>query len=220
MKEIIRHCIRECTEPACAMRFPVVARSGAGLRCPLCGSPTRQATGEYEEHGVTATLKDKGNTRIEAFLDNIRSLYNVGSMFRSADGAGIGHLYLCGMTPTPDNPRLAKTALGAQNTVPWTYRRNGLSAAVSLRESGRRLWALEGGPSSVPLMEALPDLSGPTLVLVVGNEVSGVDPAILELCERIVHIPMRGAKSCLNAAVAFGIAAYQLCAPGLKGNTG
>jgi len=220
VKEIIRHCIRECIEPACAMRFPVVARSGAGLRCPLCGSPTRQATGEYEEHGVTATLKDEGNTRIEAFLDNIRSLYNVGSMFRSADGAGIRHLYLCGMTPTPDNPRLAKTALGAQNTVPWTYRRNGLSAAISLRESGRRLWALEGGPSSVPLMEALPDLSGPTLVLVVGNEVSGVDPAILELCERIVHIPMKGSKSCLNAAVAFGIAAYQLCVPGLKGNTG
>lgn len=143
------------------MRFPVVARTGTGLRCPLCGSPTRQATGEYEEHGVRTALGGEGNTRIEAFLDNIRSLYNVGSMFRSADGAGIGHLYLCGMTPTPDNPRLAKTALGAQNSVPWTYRRNGLSAAVSLRESGRRLWALEGGPSSVPLQEALPGLSGP-----------------------------------------------------------
>lgn len=160
----------------------------------------------------------QGNTRIEALLDNIRSLYNVGSMFRSADGAGIGHLYLCGMTPTPGNPRLAKTALGAQNTVPWSYRRNGLSAAVSLRESGGRLWALEGGPSSIPLHEALPDLLGPPLVLVVGNEVSGVDPAVLELCERIVHIPMRGAKSCLNAAVAFGIAAYQLCIPGSAGH--
>ncbi len=199
------------------MRFPVVARTGIGLHCPLCGSPTRQATGEYEEHGVGGTPGPEGHTRIEAFLDNIRSLYNVGSMFRSADGAGIGHLHLCGMTPTPGNPRLAKTALGAQNTVPWTYRRNGLSAAVSLGESGRRLWALEGGPASIPLQEALPDLSGPTLVLVVGNEVSGVDPAVLELCERIVHIPMRGVKSCLNAAVAFGIAAYHLCVPGSPG---
>jgi tRNA G18 (ribose-2'-O)-methylase SpoU len=69
----------------------------------------------------------------------------------------------------------------------------------------------------MPLQEALPDLSGPTLVLVVGNEVSGVDPAVLKLCERIVHIPMRGAKSCLNAAVAFGIAAYHLCVPGSAG---
>ena len=201
------------------MRFPVVARRGDEPRCPLCGSPTRRATREYEERGVPTAPAASGSTRIEAMLDNIRSIYNVGSMFRSSDGAGIGRLYLCGMTPTPENPRLAKTALGAQDAVEWSRWRNGLEAAIFLRKSGRRLWALEGGPGSVPLSDTVSDVPGPPLVLVVGNEVSGVDPAVLELCERIIHIPMAGSKSCLNAAVAFGIAAYALCVPGLTGQT-
>lgn len=209
--------IRECTAQSCMMRFPVPAWEGSGARCPLCGSSTRQATREYEECRVTGTPQTRGNTHIEALLDNIRSVYNVGSMFRSSDGAGISRLHLCGMTPTPGNPRLAKTALGAQNTVPWSYQRNGLTAALSLKETGRRLWALEGGPGSIPLPDAVPDVPGIPLVLVIGNEVSGVDPAILENCDRIIHIPMTGAKTCLNAAVAFGIAAYLLCIPGLAG---
>ena len=162
---------------------------------------------------MTGTPQIREGIRIEALLDNIRSLYNVGSMFRSSDGAGVSRLYLCGMTPTPENPRLAKTALGAQDSVPWTYRRNGLMTAVSLKQSGKRLWALEGGPGSVPLSHALKDLDGPPLVLIVGNEVSGVDPAVLDQCDRIFHIPMTGVKSCLNAAVAFGIAVYALCIP-------
>lgn len=200
------------------MRFPVVARSGLGASCPLCGAPTRQASKEYGECGVVRTGRPAGFPRIEALLDNIRSLYNVGSMFRSSDGAGVVRLYLCGTTPTPDNPRLAKTALGAQNSVPWSHGRNGLELARSLKLSGRRLWALEGGPGSVPLSEACAELPASPLVLVVGNEVSGVDPAILEVCEKTVHIPMSGDKSCLNAAVAFGIAAYLLCVPSLAGS--
>jgi tRNA G18 (ribose-2'-O)-methylase SpoU len=117
------------------------------------------------------------------------------------------------MTPTPKNPRLAKTALSAQENVPWSYGRNALVKARTLLESGARLWALEGGERSLPLGQALHDLEGPPIVLVVGNEISGVDPAILEICHRIVHIPMRGVKTSLNASVAFGIAVYTLCAP-------
>lgn len=179
--------------------------------------PHRQASGEYSERGVVRTGMPAVSSRIEALLDNIRSVYNVGSMFRSSDGAGISRLYLCGTTSTPDNPRLAKTALGAQDSVPWSYARNGLETARSLKRTGRRLWALEGGPGSIPLSEVSVELDASPLVLVVGNEVSGVDPAILEICERSVHIPMTGAKSCLNAAVAFGIAVYFLCMPALAG---
>ncbi len=195
------------------MRFPVVEMPGLKDRCPLCGFLTRPVTAPYEEHQVSRGADLLCGPRIEALLDNIRSLYNVGSMFRTSDGAGISHLYLCGMTPTPDNPRLAKTALGAQEAVPWSYMTNGLIAAGRLKESGRRLWALEGGNTSLPLQEALREIEGPPVVLIVGNEISGVDPDILSLCDKVFHIPMRGTKTSLNASVAFGIAAYTLCMP-------
>ncbi len=211
MDGVIRHIVMECESPSCRMRFPVVERQGLKDRCPLCGFPTRPVTLPYEEQLVKNGGSRSGGPRIEALLDNIRSLYNVGSMFRTSDGTGVSHLHLCGMTPTPDNPRLAKTALGAQKAVPWTYRRNGLLAAQGLKESGSRLWALEGGDASLPLQEALGDMDGPPVVLIVGNEISGVDPAILRLCDKVLYIPMSGTKTSLNASVAFGIAAYTLC---------
>jgi len=105
---------------------------------------------------------------------------------------------------------LAKTALGAETSVPWIYHHNGARAALLLRELGLHLWALEGGPTSCSLFETTIVPSDRPVVLVVGNEISGVDPAILRECERIVHIPMEGIKRSLNAAVAFGIAAYYL----------
>ena len=146
----------------------------------------------------------------EALLDNIRSVYNVGNILRSADGVGIRHVHLCGITPTPSNRKLAKTSLGAEHTVAWSYHRNGLAAALSLRESGLRLWALEGGSRSESLFEAIGDLRGPPIVLVVGSEISGVDPGILAQCERVLCLPMQGVKTTLNVAVAFGIAVYFL----------
>ncbi len=196
---------------SCRMRFPVVLQMHREVRCPLCTSPTTAVTPPYEEHQAGGVGSRVCGTTIEALLDNIRSVYNVGSMFRTSDGAGISHLHLCGVTPTPANPRLAKTALGAQESVAWKYERNGLIAARSLKESGKRLWALEGGASSIPLREAVQGISGDPIVLVVGNEISGVDPGIMELCDCILHIPMKGSKTSLNAAVAFGIAAYAVC---------
>lgn len=201
----------ECTGPSCRMRFPALLHMHRDVKCPLCSSSTQSVTPPYEEHQVIRKGRRPGGTSVEALLDNIRSIHNVGSMFRTSDGAGISRIHLCGMTPTPRNPRLAKTALGAQEAVSWSYERNGLIAARSLKEAGKRLWALEGGRDSVPLREAVQDISEIPIVLVVGNEISGVDPGILELCDCIVHIPMNGSKTSLNAAVAFGIAAYALC---------
>ena len=111
---------------------------------------------------------------VEALLDNIRSVYNVGNMLRTADGVGIRHMHLCGITPTPRNPKLAKTALGAERTVAWTHHKDGLAATISLKESGLRLWALEGGSRSEPFFEAMGDLRGTPIVLVVGSNL--VDP--------------------------------------------
>jgi tRNA G18 (ribose-2'-O)-methylase SpoU len=147
---------------------------------------------------------------VEALLDNLRSVFNVGNMLRTADGAAVKHMYLCGITPTPTNPKLAKTALGAESVVSWTHHRDGLACALDLKKRGYRLWALEGGSRSELLFDAADDLRGPPVVLVVGSEVSGVDPGILEHCDRVLCVPMQGVKTTLNVAVAFGIAAYFL----------
>lgn len=131
-------------------------------------------------------------------------------MFRTADGAGVGHLHLCGITATPEHPKLAKAALGAQERVAWSSGLNGVDTAVALREQGHPLWALESTPDAVPLFERTLPESGKPIVLVVGNERAGVDPGILAQCEQVLALPMLGMKRSLNAAVAFGIAVYAL----------
>jgi tRNA G18 (ribose-2'-O)-methylase SpoU len=151
-------------------------------------------------------------------LDNIRSAWNVGSMLRSADGAGVRHVHLCGVSSPPDNPKVAKTALGAENSLPWTFHPDGAAAALEMQAQGFRLWALEGGPRAESLFDVSADLPGAPLVLVVGNELSGVDPGILDQCERVVCLPMQGIKGSLNVAVAFGIAVYYIrFGPSLNG---
>jgi len=150
----------------------------------------------------------------EALLDNIRSMHNVGSMFRTADGAGVAHLHLCGMTTTPANAKLSKAALGAQEKVPWSYSLNGLDTAVTLKEQGHQLWAIEATEKAKPFFIANPRLSASSVVVVVGNENAGIDPGILEICDQAFSLPMYGIKRSLNVAVAFGIVAYHLCYAG------
>lgn len=200
-----RHC------PSCELRFPVEDGSPLGAECPLCGQPTAFADDAYSTQGVPprehATRVD-----VEVLLDNIRSLRNVGSMFRTADGAGIQHMHLGGVTPTPDHPKLAKTALGAEKSVPWTRHPDSTAAAREMVAEGRRLWAIEGGPRATSLFDPATNaaIPGEPIVLVFGHEVSGVDPRIIELCERVVSIPMLGTKDSLNVSVALGIASYAL----------
>src|SRR5690606_4957208 len=148
-----RYRARRCTAAGCGLRFPVPEDSPLGASCPLCKAPTERVDEPYATHGVTPGGEPEASPelpgagprlRVEALLDNIRSLRNVGSMFRTADGAGLAHLYLGGVTPTPEHPKLAKTALGAERAVPWSRHLDAFVAAAELRASGRRLWALEG----------------------------------------------------------------------------
>lgn len=218
---------RRCTAAdRCGLRFPVADGSPLGARCPICGAPTEWVDAPYPTHGVPPAGERAAvdrealpgaRLRVEALLDNIRSLSNVGSMFRTADGAGLSHLYLGGFTPSPEHPKLAKTALGAERWVPWSRHPDATTIAAELREAGKRLWALEGGPRSSSLFEpavaaaaAERRASGEVVVLVLGHEVSGVDPRILEQCERVIHLPMMGSKDSLNVSVALGVAAYLL----------
>jgi 23S rRNA (guanosine2251-2'-O)-methyltransferase len=214
----ISYQIRQCQRQGCGLRYPVVEGQPFSLHCPRCRGATllvleRSLSQEAWEApapvdgGIPEAAGEQG-ARLEAMLDNIRSAWNVGSIFRSADGAGFSRLHLCGITPTPENPAVGKTALGAELSLSWEYCADGVAMARLLLEQGCRLWALEQAPRAEPLEARGESLPGERLVLVVGNEVCGVDPGILALCERAVYIPMRGGKRSLNVAVAFGIAAF------------
>ena len=209
----MEYAICECSNPGCRLRYPAGTHDNAYIRCPACHAPVAHfpcSSPKPEEaaEGQHALGSSSGGSGLHALLDNVRSVYNVGSIFRSADGAGFDSLYLCGVTPTPDNPKLAKTALGAHNTVRWETWPNAVDLAQRLRANGCHLWALEEGARAEPLL-AVPPPPAPT-VLVVGSEVTGVDPGLLALCERTLAIPMRGTKRSLNAATAFGVAAVIL----------
>ncbi|MBK8165667.1 MAG: TrmH family RNA methyltransferase [bacterium] len=139
-------------------------------------------------------------------LDNVRSAWNVGSMFRTADAAGMAGLYLGGFTPTPPRPDIEKTALGATGTVPWDYWPDAAACARAVRAGGVSLVVLEQAPGAVHWETAT--LPFPHC-FVVGHEVRGVSPELLALADLVVEIPMYGAKRSLNVAVSFGLLAYQ-----------
>lgn len=147
---------------------------------------------------------------IEVILDNIRSAYNVGSIFRTADGVNARHIHLCGITPSPEHKQVQKTALGAQWVIPWTMHWNALDAARQCMQQGMRLWALECSRESQSIFDVDKYVGEDPIALVVGNEIGGVDPSILKLSEKIFHIPMLGNKNSLNVATAFGIAIYHI----------
>jgi tRNA G18 (ribose-2'-O)-methylase SpoU len=141
-------------------------------------------------------------------MDNIRSAWNVGSILRSAEGFGFMHAYLCGITPTPENDAVRKTSLGAEDSVPWSYHKDAVKLVKGLKAEGWKIFGLEEGDNASSIREA--KYSEADAVLIVGNEISGVDPELLSQCDEIFFIPMRGGKKSFNAAVAFGIAAYAL----------
>lgn len=140
-------------------------------------------------------------------LNNIRSRENVGSIFRTADAAGVNKVYLCGITPTPPHEKISKTALGAETYVPWEYHKQTWRLLASLKKEGINIVALEQAKGSVDLFKFK---SQPMLALVVGNEVKGLSPQILKYCDKKVFIPMHGKKESLNVSVAAGIALFQL----------
>jgi tRNA G18 (ribose-2'-O)-methylase SpoU len=140
-------------------------------------------------------------------IHNVRSVLNVGSMFRTADAAGVAKIYLCGYTPTPEHPKMSKTSLGAEKAVSWEHHIQTGRLLRLLQERGTSILALEQTKRSKDLFKFRPKFP---LALVVGNEVRGLSPAILNYCDKAVEIPMCGEKESLNVAVAAGIALYEI----------
>lgn len=145
---------------------------------------------------------------IAVVLDDVRSLYNVGSIFRTSDAARIERLYLGGITGTPEHPGLHKTALGAQDTVPWTHVASPIEAVEALRKRGYTIAALEITDTPTPISEVRAEHF--PLCLIVGNEVHGVRNELVERADLALEIPQYGAKQSLNVAVAYGIAVFGL----------
>jgi len=143
---------------------------------------------------------------IYLIAQNIRSLFNVGSLFRSADVFGISKIYLCGYTATPPNPKIAKVALGADTFVPWEKYYQTHLLIPKLKKQGVKIYALETGPRTKNLTTFKPQFP---CALIVGNEVKGISKKILSQADAIVSIPMLGQKESLNVAVAASVALYE-----------
>lgn len=142
-----------------------------------------------------------------AVLNNIRSLYNVGALFRTADGAGLQKLWLCGITGIPPSAKISKTALGSEQSMPWEYAASARQCVERLKAEGWQIVLLEQTPQSLSYEAFFPQAP---ICLVVGNEITGVGEDLLPLCDQAVEIPMAGLKISLNVTVAFGIAAYHV----------
>ena len=201
----------QCENITCRLRMPIDMDQFNGQFCPRCGGLMKVAVDSI--NGPEWKEKPpKKKRQMVVVLDNIRSAYNVGAIFRTADGLDVLKLYLCGITPTPDDTgALVKTGLGAEKTIPWEYQPDGLALGRDLKDQGYHLIALERTPAAQIINDYRPESSdlGP-IALVLGNEKAGVDPGIIAVCNDVIALPMMGRKGSLNVAVAFGAAAYWL----------
>ena len=144
---------------------------------------------------------------VSILLDNVRSLYNVGSFFRTADAAGVSCIYLCGITGRPPKRALAKTALGAEETVPWEHSWDPIPLLDILRSRAVEIAAIETSVHAVDLFDWTPRFH---VCLVFGHEVEGIRPEVAARCDTHVRIPMLGRKHSLNVATAGGVVIYEL----------
>ena len=149
---------------------------------------------------------------VAVVLDNVRSLYNTGAFFRTADACAIEKLVLCGITPRPDQGTkqrnaISKTALGAESSVKWEYAPSTASALEVSRAAGYHVTAVETSPHGIDLYEWTPEWP---LCLVFGHETDGVSPEVTRHCETYIRIPMLGQKRSLNVATAAGVVLYEL----------
>jgi 23S rRNA (guanosine2251-2'-O)-methyltransferase len=216
--------LSQCSYPDCMTVFEIEAIDKIksyliNAICPKC-----QRLGRAKSLEIIETLKKRekqnsnvGNTayaltepaQFRVILEDIRSLWNVGAIFRTADAIGVSQLYLCGITGCPPRPEIAKTALGAEQTLSWQYIYHPLEIIPILKAAGVMIIGLERNAQSVPLIPSLKEkkITKP-LCLVVGNENAGLSPETIANCHLICDLPMKGIKESLNVASAFAVAAY------------
>lgn len=138
---------------------------------------------------------------------NIRSLYNIGTMFRTADALGVDQLFLTGYSGQPPRKEISKVALGAEETMPWEHHKNISTLVKKLKKQGVQIIALEKTKNAIHYLKFKPRFP---LALIVGNEIQGVSPALLKQADKIIYLPMNGQKESLNVGVAMAVAGYHI----------
>lgn len=162
------------------------------------------------------SFREKEKTPLVLVLDNVRSLNNVGSAFRTGDAFAVEKIFLCGITGTPPNKEIHKTALGATESVAWEYAPETAPLLQQLKEEGYKILAVEQVSNSVSLSAFRPE-SGQKYAVIFGNEVFGVEEAAIVLADTVLEIPQFGTKHSLNISVALGIVVWDLVSKlGLK----
>jgi tRNA G18 (ribose-2'-O)-methylase SpoU len=161
----------------------------------------------FQATAASSAYDPIGRLPVSILLDNVRSLYNVGAFFRTADATGVSQLYLCGITGRPPKRALLKTSLGAEETVPWVHAWDPLRVLDSLYTRGVEIAAIETSVHAVDLFDWSPRFP---VCLVFGHEVDGIRPEVAARCDTHVRIPMLGRKHSLNVATAGGVVVYEL----------
>ena len=159
-----------------------------------------------------ADFKMANKKPIVVVMDNIRSMHNVGSVFRTSDGFLIDGIFLCGFTPQPPHRDIHKTALGSTETVDWVYYENTVNAVNELKAKGFKVYAIEQTEGSISLenfKQLNPEASTHPMAFVFGNEVDGVDQEVIALCDGVIEIPQWGMKHSLNISVAAAIVLWE-----------
>lgn len=172
--------------------------------------PTRTSFAENRDSGAASPLAagyEGLRLPVAVLLDNVRSMYNVGAFFRVADGVGLEKLCLCGITAHPPKKAITKTALGAEETVPWEHDWDAVRMAKKMRDEGFEIAAIETSSQTVDLFDWEPKFP---VCVAFGHEVDGLRPELLEIANTHVRIPMLGRKTSLNVATAAGIVVYEL----------
>jgi len=153
-------------------------------------------------------FKRAEKTPLIVVLDNVRSLHNVGSVFRTSDAFLIEAIYLCGITATPPNAEIHKTALGAEDTVVWKYFGKTIDAVHNLKQNGYSILAVEQAENSIPIEEL--QTGNHRYAVIFGNEVKGIDQTVMDCCDACIEIPQFGTKHSLNVSVAAGIVIWEM----------
>lgn len=166
------------------------------------------ANAELERKNITE-FKKAIKTPLIVILDDIRSLHNIGSVFRTSDAFLIEKIYLCGITATPPNKEIHKTALGATETVAWEYEKDILSIIEKLKAENVHIWSVEQTENAVMLNEFMPDTET-KYALIFGNEVKGVTQEAINLSDGVIEIPQLGSKHSLNISVSAGIVIWDI----------
>lgn len=157
------------------------------------------------------SFKSAEKTPLVVVVDDVRSMYNVGSVFRTADSFRLEKIMLCGITACPPDAEIHKTALGAENSMDWEHCESALSAVERLKGEDYEVYALEQVEHSVMLQNFSP-VSGRKYAIVIGNEVKGVAQSVVDACDGAIEIPQFGTKHSLNVSVSAGIAIWHIAA--------